>query len=342
MFYANDGEKPVIHSVLHWGKSYFIQANKMEKSGVPISPQKTSIEQLALLSPLEYDSRRKEVADKMGVRVSVLDSEVEKLRQHEVITNAAFEELESWDEEVNGIELLNEIRSIIKSYLIVQTGVDVAIPLWVLLTYCIDEFRILPLLGVSSPEKRCGKTTCAETLQGLVSRAVIASNISSAVLYRIIEKYHPTMMVDEADTFLMVNEELRGVFNAGHTRKSAFVWRCNSEINEFEKFSVWGAKAVLMIGDLPDTMKDRAIPVRMRRKAPGEIVKKLTLEFDDECQHLRRKCIRWCEDNYLKGIEPEIPNVGNDRASDNWLPLLVIADKVGGDCLLIPKILNGL
>ena len=139
------------------------------------------------------------------------------------------------------------------------------------------------------------------------------------------------MLVDEADTFLTDNDELRGVFNAGHTKKSAFVWRCNSETNEPEKFSVWGCKVVLMIGDLPDTMKDRAIPVRMRRKAPGESVKKMTLDFDENHRHIREKCLRWAEDNSLVSIEPVTPNVGNDRASDNWLPLLAIADKVGGD-----------
>ncbi len=322
ILYANDGVKPIIHSVLHWGKNYFLPGSE----GVPLT-----IEQLALLSPLEYDSLRKEVAKELGVRVFVLDDEVNKLRENEPAADTAFEEIKSWNDEVDGIELLNEIRTLIQNHLIVQMGVDIVISLWVLLTYCFDEFRILPLLGVTSPEKRCGKTTCAEVLHGLVNKPVVASNISSAVLYRIVEKYHPTMMVDEADTFLVDNDELRGVFNAGHTKKSAYVWRCNSETNEPEKFSVWGAKVILMIGDLPDTMKDRAIPVRMRRKAPGESVQKMTLDFDNNCQHLRRKCVRWCEDNHLKGIEPVIPIVGNDRASDNWLPILVIADKVGGD-----------
>ena len=54
--------------------------------------------------------------------------------------------VEPWDDEVDGIDLLNEIRTLIQSHLIVQTGVDIIIPLWVLLTYCFDEFRILPQL----------------------------------------------------------------------------------------------------------------------------------------------------------------------------------------------------
>lgn len=84
-----------------------------------------------------------------------------------------------------------------------------------------------------------------------------------------------------------------------------------------------------MIGDLPDTMKDRAIPVRMRRKIAGEIVAPMTLDFDDDNLDVRRKCRRWCEDNSFIGVNPDSPDVGNDRASDNWKPLLAIADRAG-------------
>lgn len=291
----------------------------------------TLLVQLAQLPAIEYDKVRIEAAKKMGVRVTILDSEVEKLQGQEDQQDSIFEVIEPWPDPVNGADLLNEIRSVVNDHLVIQTDVDVAVPLWVLLTYCYDSLRILPLLGVTSPEKRCGKTTFAEVLQGLVFNSVVASNISSAVLYRLIEKYKPTLMVDEADTFLVDNDELRGVFNSGHTRKSAFVWRVNTETLEPEKFSTWGPKAVLMIGGLPGTMDDRSIRVRMRRKAPDETVKKLTLDFDDNHLHIRRKCVRWAADNSLLGADPDIPNVGNDRASDNWLPLLAIADKAGGE-----------
>jgi putative DNA primase/helicase len=48
----------------------------------------------------------------------------------------------------------------------------------------------------------------------------------------------------------------------------------------------------------------------------------------DELLELRRKAKRWAEDNIgkLRVAEPAIPNALNDRASDNWEPLLAIAD----------------
>ena len=47
---------------------------------------------------------------------------------------------------------------------------------------------------------------------------------------------------------------------------------------------------------------------------------------------IRRRCLRWANDNIecLKNVSPDLPNVGNDRATDNWTPLFSIAELAGG------------
>ena len=70
------------------------------------------------------------------------------------------------------------------------------------------------------------------------------------------------MLIDEADSFLRNSDELRGVLNSGHTRDSAFVIRTVGEDHEPRRFSTWGAKAIALIGKLPDTLADRSIEVR--------------------------------------------------------------------------------
>lgn len=44
--------------------------------------------------------------------------------------------------------------------------------------------------------------------------------------------WKPTMLIDEADTFLCDNDELRGVLNTGHTRATAYVIRTVGEDHE--------------------------------------------------------------------------------------------------------------
>ena len=73
--------------------------------------------------------------------------------------------------------------------------------------------------------KRCGKSTLLELLLGLVFKALSTSNTSVAALFRGIEMWQPTVLIDEGDTFLRDNEELRGIINSGHSRGSAYVLR---------------------------------------------------------------------------------------------------------------------
>src|SRR5205085_1214171 len=76
---------------------------------------------------------------------------------------------------------------------------------------------------------RCGKTTLLGVLSELVNRPVVAANISSPAFFRVIEETQPTLLIDEADTFLQGSDELRGILNAGYSKKTAFVWRVIAE-----------------------------------------------------------------------------------------------------------------
>jgi hypothetical protein len=190
------------------------------------------------------------------------------------------------------------------------------ITLWILHTHAYDLGNISPLLGIVSPQKRCGKTTLMELLNGLVNRPLAASNISPSAIFRTIEKAKPTLLIDEADSFLKNNEELRGVLNSGHTRAMAFVIRTVGEDHEPRQFSTWAPKAVALIGRLPDTLYDWAVIVSMRRKLPHEPTASLK-GFDGET--LRRKCARWVADNASK-IEAHVPKMPEgvfDRLADN-------------------------
>jgi hypothetical protein len=71
----------------------------------------------------------------------------------------------------------------------------------------------------------------------------------------------------------------------------------------------------------------------MKRKKPNERVAKLRGRDTDEFLELRRKARRWADDNVaaLKEACPSIPEVLNDRAADNWEPLLAIADLAGNE-----------
>jgi hypothetical protein len=84
-------------------------------------------------------------------------------------------------------------------------------------------------------------------------------------------------MVDEADTIFGTkkaaenNEDVRGIINAGHQRNRPYVrWDITSRSREL--CPTFAMVMLAAIGGLPDTIMDRAIDIRMRRRSPGEKV----------------------------------------------------------------------
>ena len=106
---------------------------------------------------------------------------------------------------------------------------SIALALWVLPCYMFEAWFTSPYLAITSPVKRCGKTLLLIVLGALVPCRLFASNVTPAVLFRTIEKYAPTLLIDEADTFIRDKDELRGVLNSGHTRTTALVLRAVGE-----------------------------------------------------------------------------------------------------------------
>ncbi len=243
-----------------------------------------------------------------------------------------FPEIEPWPEPVNGAGLLTNIGEAVRTYVVADRPTVVAATLWILHTHLLDVLTVSPIANISAPEMRCGKTVLLSILGRLVYRPLQAANISPAALFRAVEAWSPTLLIDEADSFLRDNEELRGVLNSGHTRMSAYVIRCDGDQNEPRKFSTWGAKAIAGIGGIAPTLADRSIPLTLRRKLPGERVDNLRHADPARWAVLRAKILRWTRDYAaeIKAARPA-PLAGlGDRATDNFEPLLAIADSAGG------------
>jgi putative DNA primase/helicase len=294
----------------------------------------------AAMPRLEYEACRKEVAATFNIdRVSALDAVVEAARKAGD-TDTAEDEF-GWEVmpatvPVDTAKLLSEIEATIAAYVVMPAASAVAAALWIATAWTFDYFDTSPLLTLSSPEKRCGKSTLLGCITALVPRPMPASNITAPALFRAVEAWRPTLLIDEADSFISNSDELRGVLNSGHTRWSSYVIRTVEIGGEHlpKRFSTWCPKVIALIGDLPDTLQDRSIVISMKRKAPGETVKKLRYPMTDSgLETIRRALCRWAGDNAINVgfIDAEPLDGMNDRAADNWRPLLTIAQMAGGE-----------
>ncbi|HUY42023.1 MAG TPA: DUF3631 domain-containing protein [Candidatus Dormibacteraeota bacterium] len=298
-----------------------------------IASDDAAIVAAAKLSPVEYDQQRKEIAKRHGIRIATLDKMVAAMRPQDQVQGQAleFEQVEPHAEPVNGATLLDEVAAMFGRHVVLLDGAADAVALWCIWTYVVDLFDIAPMLGLTSATKRCGKTRLLGLIMKIVARPLAASNISQASVFRVTEKWHPTLGADEADSYFKDNEQLRGVLNSGHTRDAAFVIRCEGEDNEPRRFSTWGAKVWAAIGVLASTLMDRSIVIPMKRCAPGETFVK-RLPADSYFATLRARIVRWTNDHsaQIRSIEAVSPKGLDNRAEDNWTPLLAIAEVAGG------------
>jgi hypothetical protein len=238
-------------------------------------------------------------------------------------------------------ELLDGIAATIRRYVVMSDAQRDVVALWVLHAHAIEAADSTPYLAVTSAEKQSGKSRLLEVLAQLVPRPLEAANISDAALFRALGGEGPpaTLLFDEFDSIFgpkaRDHEDLRGLINAGW-RRGAKAWRCVGEgaRQEVVPFAVFSAKALAGIGELPETVADRCIPIRLRRRAPDEpVARGRYRDIVAACEPLRKAAVAWAESGLgkLKAAAPELPDALSDRAQDGAEPLLAIADLAGDD-----------
>ncbi|WP_311576207.1 DUF3631 domain-containing protein [Streptomyces lancefieldiae] len=233
-----------------------------------------------------------------------------------------------------GGELLDELRAAIGKYVVLPSDEALtAVTLWVAATHIQTVLQHAPRLAVVGPTKGCGKSRVLDVLHETVHQPIMTVNMSTAVLFRVIGKNPRTILVDEADAIFSKagdNEELRGLLNAGHQRNRP-AWRISGPEHKPTPYPTFAMAALASIGDLPDTITDRAVVLRMQKRMPGEKVTPFRSRYaTPELNALRDKLAAWL--GPLRGMAgrmaPTMPV--EDRAADTWEPLVIIADLVGG------------
>ena len=198
--------------------------------------------------------------------------------------------------------LLAAVGRFVRRFVVLDAEQLVALVLWVVHTYVYDAGDCSPYLAVVSPEKRSGKTRLLAVLELLVARAWRVVTPSEAVVYRKVQRDHPTLLLDEVDAIWRTgqrndnHEALRALLNAGN-QAGVKVPRCSgSRGDELVEFDTYCPKALAGIGALPDTVGDRSIVLAMKRRAPSERVERFRRrELEDAAAAIRAALASWAE-----------------------------------------------
>ena len=242
------------------------------------------------------------------------------------------------DTPVDGAALLDSLKEALTYYLVMPSdeATNSAV-LWIAATHAQPAWEHATRLGITGPSKRCGKSRLLEIIKATAYQVLPAVHASTAALYRSIGSDDPpTVLFDEVDTLFgskkasEANEDLRALINAGHSRGWPIL-RCVGPNQEVQPFSSFAMVALAGIGNLPDTIADRAVNIRMRRRAPHETVRPFRTRRDTpRLAALRDQLTAWLRAHLptLEEAEPDMPV--EDRAADTWESLIAVADLAGG------------
>ncbi|MBD9704088.1 DUF3631 domain-containing protein [Streptomyces sp. ID01-12c] len=241
---------------------------------------------------------------------------------------------------ISGAALLDEVEAFHRRFNIFPTeAAYVAVTLWDAHAHLIDCFDSTPRLAFLSPEPGSGKSRALEIVETLTPHSHTLVSGSANALYRLVEATEglPTLLFDEIDTVFGPkagdNEPVRGFINTGHRRRGKAL-RCVGENQTPSWFASFCAVAMAGLGSLPETILDRCVIIRMRKRAPNEKVQPYRERIHEREGHaLRDRLTTWADTvrDKVSGAWPTLPEGLSDRPADVWEPLLAVAEAAGGD-----------
>jgi hypothetical protein len=299
------------------------------------------ITRLQSLPQLDYEVQRVAAAKQLRMRVSTLDKVVRCRNGVDGRKAPAVAVVERVSSPVNGAKLLDDVATFVGRFLAhPSVYTHIAHVLWIGHTHFMDCWESTPRLAAMSEEPTSGKSRLLEVTEHLVPNPVMTIGPSESYLFRKIgDEARPTILFDEIDTVFGPKappaEGIRRLLNAGH-RKGAKVGRTvvGSGKPYTEDIPAYAAVAVagLHLDELPDTLRKRAVIIKMRTRLKTEKVEPWRIRLHEpQAKELGRKLTTWAASAGKDIRWPNMPAGIEDRDADVWEPLIAVADAAGGD-----------
>lgn len=226
---------------------------------------------------------------------------------------------------MDGAVILDRVLALLDTYVVLPSVESAhAVVLWIAATHALPALPAAPRLVIQSATKRSGKTRLLDLAEGMSHAPLVASNATPAAVFRSLDGDHPpTLLLDEVDTIFGPKagesaEDLRGLLNAGFQRGKPAL-RCVGPQQIPTPFPTFAMVALAGIGRMPDTITDRAVVVKMRRRKPTERVAPFRERRDRAALDTARADLTaWLSDvdvrEHLDAMEPDMPV--EDRAAE--------------------------
>ena len=246
-----------------------------------------------------------------------------------------YEADEPWPEPVATEGLLDATLAQLRRYVVIHDEhFAVACALWALFAWCHEIASYSPLLVVQAADADSAKTTLSKVLELLTPRALMITEPTGPVLYRTVDRDHPTLIIDDADQLLPRKPDLASIINASWTRGTTIPRLERGVTRYFDPFCPKVLNGINLLPHLRPATRSRCITGNLLPKLPDEkVIDYARAAEDEDFLTLRRKAMRWAADSMaaVKSASPALPEgFSQNRQRNNYTLLFAIADLAGG------------
>ena len=163
----------------------------------------------------------------------------------------------------------------------------------IMASYLLMCFQAIPYFHLLA-ERASGKTTLLEIINMLGFNSVMASSISDAALFRMVESHKPLLLIDEAENLNPSpkqreagSSEKLELLKSGY-KKSGAATRCEGQSNVVVTFYNYCMKFFAGTRTIDSVLGDRTIPIEMRRAMSDiQLEELIESKIKDEAQEIR-------------------------------------------------------
>jgi hypothetical protein len=244
-----------------------------------------------------------------------------------------------------GAQVLNDIASLIRRYLVCDDHQLTILSLWAACTQCHYRFGRAPYLDIRSAEPHSGKTLCLYLLCDLTAADICYTGLPATPLIdrliqgRSLDEFDPSQSKDPSTVLL---DDCQQSFGSSERQPIIALLNSGSDTSGFfargkEDFSLFGPKAFAGNSPLPRSLAARCIPIHLRRPRPSEKFSRYhAADAEDAMKILLVRLREW-----LKQAAQALANVAKNNPQDLSPalspgqrkcaePLVHIADVAGG------------
>lgn len=236
------------------------------------------------------------------------------------------------------IDVVELVGSYIKRFVYLTDEQAEAIAVWVCAAWLINSWVKFPHLCITSPEKRCGKTTLLTLLSHVTPEAKFASSMSPSAMYRLIKLMQPTILLDESQSLSNTRSDsatvMKELLNSGVEKNSPVFKSDPSDMDGVIEYNLYSPKVLALIGE-PDTiLADRCVIIEMTRKEEElELEIYRDIHTAEEGKAIEKTLSVWAAKVKKKVVatySTMMPQrIGNERLANLLMPLRTVLAVIG-------------